>query len=615
MAERIGIIDADLMDNGTRHPNLALMKISGYHKGIGDEVELITDGYTNLEQYDEVFISKVFNFTYTPVGIENVANVVVGGTGFFEDGGENLPENIEHHKPDYNLYDDYINKQIALGANRTKYADYLDYSIGFMTRGCFRKCSFCVNKKYDCASLHSPLEEFIAEDRPYIYLWDDNIFAYPKWKEVFKTLNESGKPFQFRQGLDIRLLTNEKAEMLVNSHNRGDYIFAFDHIEEKELIVKKLEIWKRYCARISKLYVLCAYDSQDEIDIRNTFERIKVLMRYGCLPYIMRYEDYKISPYKDIYVQLARWCNQPQFFKKKSFREFCIANQDYKKDQSSYCSAYKSMISFEKEFPEIAEEYFDLKFENENVFKSQYGYGRRYANKQSCLKCINDGISWEQIIDDEQLLRMYFAKKIDLHCTQYDDSTCKDCNGYCERIFGLIRKSSFDHILTILKQETDFEPVTQENIPQISEIEDAIINTSKVLCNTGEAMSFEEMGYYLYSILYPNKRIDKVANRKYGENHSKMAALLDLANVNYNNHKSLVTESILGKLYNKLPDNEKRMVACKLCLRIPIIRNYYLEGKHDETIDRDLKVLSATTQKRRRSTVISVIRSIGDTIY
>lgn len=86
---KIGIIDADLLDNGTRHPNLALMKISGYYKEQNNEVKLLKS-YENLKKYDKVFISKVFSFTKVPEEILSLPNVEIGGTGFFEDGGEDL---------------------------------------------------------------------------------------------------------------------------------------------------------------------------------------------------------------------------------------------------------------------------------------------------------------------------------------------------------------------------------------------------------------------------------------------------------------------------------------------------------------------------------------------
>jgi hypothetical protein len=365
---KIGIIDADLLDNGTRHPNLALMKISGYNKEQGHSVTLL-DSYIGLNSYDKVYISRVFTFTRVPEGITSLPNVVVGGTGFFEDGGENLPYEIEHHMPDYDLYKDYANGEIDKGRNKNAVSDYLYYSIGFTTRGCFRKCPFCVNKKYDKAVIHSPVNEFYDPNRPYIYLCDDNFLAFSGWESILDDLEATGKPFQFRQGIDVRLMTDKKAKRLSNTKYHGDFIFAFDRLEERELIEEKLKLWKRYSIKTTKLYVLCAYNSQDEHDIADTFERIKTLMKYGCLPYIMRYESYKNSPWRTLYVQIARWCNQPQFFKKKSFRQFCEANQDYHKNPETTCAAYQCMLDFQKTHPDIAKKYFDLRFDKEN----QYG--------------------------------------------------------------------------------------------------------------------------------------------------------------------------------------------------------------------------------------------------
>lgn len=362
---KIGIIDADILDNGTRHPNLACLKMSGFYKAQGHEVKLITD-YSEIDDFDEVYMSKVFDFTKVPIDPfdkERYPNLHIGGTGFFWLDAPNLSDEIEHHMPDYHLYDEFIASEIARGINPRKYSDYMDYSIGFTTRGCFRKCSFCVNQKYDRVFRHSPVEEFLDKSRKYIYLWDDNILGYSKWREVFDELAATGKPFQFRQGMDMRLMTEEKAQVISSSRYHGDYIFAFDHIEERDLIEEKLAIWQRYSSKVAKLYVLCGYDSQDEVDIANTFERIKILMKYHCLPYIMRHANYQQSKYRSLYVTIARWCNQPNFLKKKSFREYCEANQEYKKNKNTLCSSMAAMVEFEKDHPDIAAKYFDMKWD------------------------------------------------------------------------------------------------------------------------------------------------------------------------------------------------------------------------------------------------------------
>lgn len=407
---KIGLIDADLLDGGTRHPNLALLKISGFCKSRGYKVRLICnydeirDNLKRNDKYDILAMSKVFKFTRVPIDIQKMIDndkIYIGGTGFFEINGPNLPDEVEHCMPDYHLYDDFIEQKTGGDEKKKqKYSDYLNFSIGFTTRGCIRKCGFCVNRLLSRVQKWSPVSEFLDRSRSKIYLWDDNIMAAPPkvFTDVMTELQNTGLPFQFRQGLDIRLMTENKAKLLSSVKYYGDYIFAFDHYNMNDPIEKKqvdetiagLKVWRSVCDKSTKLYVLVAYDSIDERDIEGTFFRIKTLMEFGCLPYIMRFEKYKDSRFKDMYIQLARWCNQPNFFKKMSFRQYCIRNEEYhqglnkvynsleyrnklmfprgfkRKDRSSSC--YAAMINFEAEFPEIAKAYFDIRFEELNQY-------------------------------------------------------------------------------------------------------------------------------------------------------------------------------------------------------------------------------------------------------
>lgn len=364
----IGIIDADLLDNGTRHPNLALMKISAYMKDIGHEVNLLHN-YDNIREYDKVYLSQVFSFTKLPININEYDNLTCGGTGLYWDKAEPLPYGIEHHKPDYNLYDNYIASEVKRGIKENRFKDYKDYSIGFATRGCIRRCGFCINHNKSKVEKWSPITEFYDSNRKYIYLWDDNFLAFPKWNDVLDELEEVNKPFQFRQGLDLRLMTEEKAKRLAHMKYHGDYIFAFDNINDKDLIISKMKLWKKYCKKTTKLYVLCGFDRENKWDssfwkqdIIDTFERIKILMLHGCLPYIMRFNRYEESPFRGTYINLARWCNQPNFFKKKSYRDFCLIN-----GEGSATMRYLSEL--ETVYPEIAKEYFDLRYEDLNQYK------------------------------------------------------------------------------------------------------------------------------------------------------------------------------------------------------------------------------------------------------
>lgn len=115
---RVAIIDADLIHKKKhRFPNLACMKISGFHKEKGDSVELKMN-YDNLDDYDLVFISKVFTDTFVDDNVLKLPNVRYGGTGFFYDKAEKLPEEIEHHMPDYHLYDEFVKSAIDAGENQ-----------------------------------------------------------------------------------------------------------------------------------------------------------------------------------------------------------------------------------------------------------------------------------------------------------------------------------------------------------------------------------------------------------------------------------------------------------------------------------------------------------------
>lgn len=384
----IGIIDADLIGRKKhRFPNLACMKIAGFHRDRGDSVKLLLE-YSDLDKYDKVYISKVFTDTYVDEDVLKRSNVEYGGTGFFYDKAPNLPYEIEHHMPYYDLYKEWVDNKLKTGTSRKELAYYLDYSIGFTTRGCFRKCSFCVNKNSSKVEKHSPLNEFVDNDRPYICLLDDNILGFPKYGEIFESLNNSGKRFQYKQGMDERILNDKKCEIISRSKLIGEIYFAFDNIEDKDTIIEKMNIMRKYTNKVFSFYVLCAFDRNNkydidfwEQDIIDTFERIEVLKQLNCKPYIMRYEKYKDSPFYGIYVALASWCNQPQFFKKMTFKEFCIKKgmnnkvyNEYKNNPSKYLedgyrkgSTWKSLELFESQYSYISSKYFGEFYEKDNV--------------------------------------------------------------------------------------------------------------------------------------------------------------------------------------------------------------------------------------------------------
>ena len=263
------------------------------------------------------------------------------------------PRGILMHRqmPYYDLYKKYVAGKIGdekpedveWRKRRLKYKDYLDYSIGFLTRGCVRHCPFCINKLESRVVENSKLEWFYDSSRPHVYFWDDNFLAAPRniWHPILKDLIDKKISFQFRQGLDERQFAQnpdgeEMARMLAQARYHGDFIFAFDNWRDREVVTKALAVWKRHNPNHpTKFYLFCGFMQHENdlkkfyTDIWELFQRIKILMRYGCIGYVMRHEDYHHAPIPNFYVQMARWCNQPAFYKKMSFWEYCYRNQSY----------------------------------------------------------------------------------------------------------------------------------------------------------------------------------------------------------------------------------------------------------------------------------------------
>lgn len=385
---KIAIVDADIVGrNKHRFPNLACMKLSSYYKSQGHSVELVWNYnllmFMGMPEYDKVFISKVFTDTPIDKWILELPNVEYGGTGFFYDKAPLLPNEVEHTMPDYHLYDKWVEDCIENGADEKEFAYYKDYSIGFLTRGCFRQCEFCVNRNYKRCVTHSDIKEFYDESRPKICFLDDNFFANPKWCEIIQEVKEIGKPFQFKQGLDERLLTDKHIHEIVSWKYDGDFIFAFDNIEDRPIIEKKLqrifELYPNWKKRM-KFYVFCGFDKSGKYDeqfwlndICNIFERAFILAKYSASPYVMRFEEVYKSKYSGLYSAISAWANQQSFFKKTTFKEYCIVagmdralSKKYKGDYREYIrnghrkgATWKYLDDFTEKYPDIANTYFN----------------------------------------------------------------------------------------------------------------------------------------------------------------------------------------------------------------------------------------------------------------
>lgn len=291
---KIGLKDVD----GHNFPNLPLMKISAWHKFKGDIVEWYEPMFSG--HCDKVYMSKVFTFTEDYQYCVDADEIIRGGTGYnYPDGGESLPDEIEHIYPDYSIYSSLI-------------PEVEDTAYGFLTRGCPRGCDFCIVEKKEGkrSKKVADLSEFWRGQKN-IVLLDPNMFACPDWKELSQQLINSGAWIDFSQGCDIRLMTREKAEYIKRMKIKQIH-FAWDKYEDREMIVPKFDEFKRiteWDKRKLGVYVLTNFNTTHEQDL----ERIYTLRDLGYWPYVMIYEKEKL-PRGHITRKLQRWVNMRAIF-------------------------------------------------------------------------------------------------------------------------------------------------------------------------------------------------------------------------------------------------------------------------------------------------------------
>lgn len=286
MKGRIGLAQVD-----GKWANLALMRLSTYHKAQGHQVEW----YSPLMHYDCIYASKVLTFTpdnlYLPIDTEK------GGTGY--DIAKKLPSEVEACFPDYSLYPD------------------IDYAIGFTTRGCIRKCPFCfVPQKEGALQIMGDLYDF-WNGQPKVILLDNNLTAasMEHFEKIIKQLIKERVSVDFSQGLDIRLINEDHARMLKTVRLLKRIHFAWDSMSYEKAVRRGIEILTRYFHpdRIA-FYVLIGFDTTPSEDMY----RIEILKGLGVNPFVMPYEQ------DNLYQRtLARWCNHKAIFKTVSWADYC----------------------------------------------------------------------------------------------------------------------------------------------------------------------------------------------------------------------------------------------------------------------------------------------------
>jgi hypothetical protein len=279
---KIGLIDVD----SHNFPNLALMKISAYHKRLGDEVSM----YWHLFDYDKIYMSKVYTFTKDIKNV-NCREIVKGGTGYNLE--NKLPDEIDNIYPDYSLY------------------NITDTAYGYLTRGCPRNCDFCiVSRKEGVKSGQLYKLNQFYNGQKYIKLLDPNIIAASNCVDLLNELAETRAQVDFTQGLDLRLLTYEKIKA-IEKINLKIIHFAWDRLEDEKIICENLEMFTNIikCGyQKIGVYVLTNFNSTFEEDLYRVYK----IRELGANPYVMIYEKEKASK---AYIHLQRYVNNRIIFR------------------------------------------------------------------------------------------------------------------------------------------------------------------------------------------------------------------------------------------------------------------------------------------------------------
>jgi radical SAM superfamily enzyme YgiQ (UPF0313 family) len=277
-------------------PNIALMKLSTYHKAKGDKVAL------NLIGADKVYISAIFAQNRAKVlGLAQFhkilsKEVVIGGSGV--NLKTELPSEVENQIPDYSLYG-------------------INYSMGFTSRGCPRKCEPCIVPEKEGLIREAPMNWIQHKQAK---LFDNNFLASPKWKEKLRYFQEQDIEICMTQAFDIRLVNNEVAKELAETKSRNNaftrrcYYFAFDYPNLETVIDAKMKILKDYgiAPYCQSYFVLVGFNTTHEQDLR----RVQFLHDKGAMAFVMKYHN------KDPYLnKLANWCNK-RYYKVCKFEDF-----------------------------------------------------------------------------------------------------------------------------------------------------------------------------------------------------------------------------------------------------------------------------------------------------
>lgn len=288
---KIGLID---VDGHSGFPNLALMRLSAWHKLRGDSVEW----WNGFCHYERVYMSKVFTFSPDINTVISADEIIRGGTGYKDYGS--LPDEIEKTRPDYSIYPE------------------TDYAIGFLTRGCCRSCPWCIvpKKEGQIRPADTWAEIKRADSRKIIFM-DNNVLASEHGLQQIDAMRGQEVWVDFNQGLDARLITPENARLLAGLRWIRFVRLSCDTPEMLPVIEQAVAYMKEAGIAKSRFWAYMLVRDVDEAE-----HRAVALDRMGVTPFAQPYRDYDGGEPTQEQKQFARWVNKKAVFRSCTWPEF-----------------------------------------------------------------------------------------------------------------------------------------------------------------------------------------------------------------------------------------------------------------------------------------------------
>ena len=288
---KIGLID---VDGHSGFPNLALMRLSAWHKNRGDVVEW----WNGFCRYDRIYMSKVFTFTPDVDTVINAAEIIRGGTGYKDYGS--LPDEIERTAPDYSIYPG------------------VDYAIGFLTRGCIRRCPWCiVPQKEGQIRPAATWEEIKRPDSRKIIFMDNNVLACEHGFQQIEAMGGQRIWVDFNQGLDARLITPETAALLARLKWIKFVRLSCDTSEMLPVIERAVAYMKEAGIAKSRFWAYMLVQ-----DVEDANRRAIALSRMGVEIFAQPYRDYNGGEPTEEQRRFARWVNRKPIFRSCTWEKF-----------------------------------------------------------------------------------------------------------------------------------------------------------------------------------------------------------------------------------------------------------------------------------------------------